>query len=163
MIDILSQINVLFLDFDGVLTDGYVYVDEDGKETVRCSRRDSLGLGMLKAAGVSVVVVSKERNPVVAERCKKLMIKCFYGIDNKAAFLRGYLERWRVLPENAVYMGDDINDLEAMKVVGAPIAVNNAVDEIKKIALYVTKKNGGEGAVREVCDLILKAKERSSK
>ena len=60
-------------------------------------------------------------------------------------------------------MGDDINDLEAMKVVGAPIAVNNAVDEIKKIALYVTKKNGGEGAVREVCDLILKAKERSSK
>ena len=162
MIDILSQINVLFLDFDGVLTDGYVYVDEDGKEMVRCSRRDSLGLGMLKTAGVSVAVISKERNPVVAERCKKLMIECFYGIDNKAIFLKSYLNRWQILPAKAAYVGDDVNNLEAMKVVGAPIAVNDAVNAIKEIALYVTEKNGGKGAVREVCDLILKAKERSS-
>lgn len=157
-LETLLKIKILFLDFDGVLTDGYVYVNEDGKEMMRCSRRDSLGLGMLRSKSVTAVVVSKETNSVVAERCKKLMIECFYGIDNKAAFLRGYLDRWQILPAQAAYVGDDVNDLEAMKVVGAPIAVGDAVPEIKKIALYVTKKKGGEGAVREVCDLILKAK-----
>lgn len=156
--EVLSKIKILFLDFDGVLTDGYVYIDEDGKEMVRCSRRDSLGLGMLRSKGVTAVVVSKETNAVVAERCKKLMIECFYGVDNKAVFLRGYLDRWQILPAQAAYVGDDVNDLEAMRAVGAPIAVGDAVPEIKRIALYVTKKKGGEGAVREVCDLILKAK-----
>lgn len=157
-LETLSKIKILFLDFDGVLTDGYVYVDEDGKEMVRCSRRDSLGLGMLKNNSVTVVVVSKETNSVVSERCKKLRIECFYCIDNKAVFLRGYLDRWQTLPAQAAYIGDDVNDLEAMRIVGAPIAVGDAVPAIKKIALYVTKKKGGEGAVREVCDLILKAK-----
>lgn len=157
-LEILSKIKILFLDFDGVLTDGYVYIDEDGKEMVRCSRRDSLGLGMLRSKGVTAVVVSKETNSVVAERCKKLMIECFYGIDTKAAFLRGYIDRWQILPAQAAYVGDDINDLEAMNAVGVPIAVGDAVPEIKRIALYITKKKGGEGAVREVCDLILKAK-----
>lgn len=159
----LSKIKILFLDFDGVLTDGYVYIDGDGKEMVRCSRRDSLGLGTLRSKDIKVTVISKETNSVVSERCKKLMIECFYGVGNKAAFLRGYIDRWQILPAQAAYIGDDVNDLEAMKAVGAPIAVGDAVPEIKKIALYVTKKKGGEGAVREICDLILKAKGAAEK
>lgn len=161
--EILSKVKILFLDFDGVLTDGYVYVDEDGKEMVRCSRRDSLGLRMLRDQGVAVAVVSKETNSVVRERCKKLMVECFYGVDTKASFLRGYLDRRQILPAQASYVGDDVNDLEAMKMVGASIAVGNAVNAVKEIALYVTQNKGGEGAVREICDLILKAKGAAEK
>ena len=161
--EVLSKIKILFLDFDGVLTDGYVYVDEYGKETARCSHRDGMGIKMIGQVGIKVVVISGQISSYVKARCKKLKIECFQGIDNKAEFLKGYFQNRQILPEEAAYVGDDVNDFSAMKIIGAPIAVGDAVSAIKEIALYVTEKNGGEGAVREVCDLILKAKKEAAK
>jgi len=157
----LAKIKVLALDFDGVLTDSYVYFRQDGMETVRCSRKDSLGTNMLQKAGIGVVVISKETNPVVAARCKKMNVDFFHGIDTgdqKLDILNRYLKEKGVSLEETAYMGDDINDLECLKAVGVSITVADGHPDCKAIADYITEGKGGEHAVREVCDLILTAK-----
>jgi len=149
------------MDFDGVLTDGYVYVDQDGKETVRCSRRDSLGVLMLQQAGIKVGVVSKETSPVVAARCKKMGVPCWYGINDgegKREIVERIAEEKSVTLSQIAFIGDDVNDLLAMQLVGIAIAVADAHPQVQKIAHYVTKAPGGHHAVREICELILKAK-----
>jgi 3-deoxy-D-manno-octulosonate 8-phosphate phosphatase (KDO 8-P phosphatase) len=182
-----QKIKLLALDFDGVLTDNRVLITEEGKEAVLCNRGDGLGLGMLKQAGIEVVVISKEKNPVVAARCRKLGLECVQACDNKLAALKkgaeggslktetrdegGKLKTERgpersqassfkfhpspLSPEEIAYVGNDVNDLECMKWVGWPIAVNDAVPEVIAVAKYITKARGGYGAVREICDLLL--------
>ena len=153
-----KKVRLLALDFDGVMTDGKVTVREDGLESVTCSRRDSLGISMLKKIGVKVVVISKEKNPVVATRCKKLKIECFSGIDDKPTTLKTLLEREGLDPQHVCYVGDDVIDVECMKIVGIGVAVADAVRQAKEAADYVTTAKGGDHAVREVCDMILDAK-----
>lgn len=153
-----KDVLLLALDFDGVMTDGKVTVREDGLESVTCSRRDSLGISMLRKIGVTVVVISKERNPVVAMRCQKLKIECFSGIDDKPTILETLLAREGLDPRHACYVGDDVIDVECMKIVGIGVAVADAVRQAKEAADYVTTARGGDHAVREVCDLILDAK-----
>ena len=160
-LDKLKKIKILALDFDGVLTDGYVYFQQNGMETVRCSRKDSLGTNMLQKAGIGVVVISKETNPIVAAKCKKMGVDFFHGIDTgeqKSGVLKRYLETKRLSLEETVYMGDDINDLECLEAVGMPITVADGHPNCKAIAGYITEQKGGEGAVREICDLILESK-----
>ncbi|MBP6885661.1 MAG: HAD hydrolase family protein [Candidatus Pacebacteria bacterium] len=156
-----ASIEILALDFDGTLTDGFVHVRQDGMETVRCSRRDSLGTNLLQAAGVKVVIISKETNPVVQTRAQKMKVDCYHGVatgEGKLEILRRYAAERQVPLERVSYMGDDINDLECIKAVGLGITVADGHPMCIGGADFVTTRKGGEHAVREVCDLILEAK-----
>ena len=154
----LKKIKLVVFDFDGIFTDGFVYVNQDGKETVRCSRRDSLGIDMLKAAGFKIAVISRETNPVVEMRCQKMKIKCFSGIKNKLETLKKIVNQSKISSKEICYIGDDITDLECITFAGVGITVNNAPKELKNKAGYVTLLNGGHHAVREICNLILETK-----
>jgi len=151
-----SKVKLLVMDFDGVMTNNKVIVDENGKESVTCNRSDGMGIEMLLEKDIGAIVISKETNKVVKARCKKLSIPCVNGIDDKITILKKELKSRGLKPENVCYMGNDVNDIECMEYVGVAVAVNDAYPEVKKFAQYVTKKNGGEGAVREIIDNILK-------
>ncbi|PIR70389.1 MAG: hypothetical protein COU46_01725 [Candidatus Niyogibacteria bacterium CG10_big_fil_rev_8_21_14_0_10_42_19] len=156
----LKDIKLFVLDFDGILTDGFVYVDDSGKETVRCSRRDSLGIKMLMESGVEVVVISAESNPVVARRCEKMKVRCWQdakgkGKGGKLEILKEILEEKGLAQNEVAYMGDDLNDLEAIKHAGLRFTVPDACYAIRCAVDYITLKSGGNHAVREVCDLFL--------
>jgi len=150
-----SNIKLLALDFDGVLTNNKVIVDENGKESVICNRSDSLGVGLLQKQGMDVIVISKETNKVVKARCNKLKIFCVQGIDDKVSILKKEMQKRDLQPENVCFIGNDVNDIECIKYVGLGVAVNDAYSDVKKAAKVVTDKKGGEGAVREIIDKIL--------
>ncbi len=154
----LSSVRLLVLDFDGVLTDNRVIVHQDGTESVRCDRGDGLGIERLRRdGGIEAVVLSKEKNPVVAARCRKLSLKCFQGYDDKLPRLARIAAERGLEPPEIAYVGNDVNDLEAMAWCGVSIAVADAVAEARAAADLVTRRPGGRGAVREVCDLLLAA------
>jgi len=149
------NIQALVLDFDGVFTDNKVIVFEDGKEAVICDRGDGMGLEQLKKTGLSIWVLSKEKNPVLLARCNKLGIPCEYGIENKWLLLQKQLKEKSISPENVIYVGNDINDIECMSHVGCAIAVGDAHIQAKKHANIILDNNGGNGAIRELCDIIM--------
>jgi len=151
-------VRLLVLDFDGVLTDNLVALDEHGVESVRCSRADGMGIAEVRKCGIEVVVLSKERNPVVAARCRKLEITHLQGLDDKLASLRVLTDERDLEPHQVAYIGNDRNDLDCMRWVGLPIAVADAIEEVRRTAHYVAMRAGGQGAVREVCDLIVETK-----
>lgn len=151
----LKKIKLLVLDFDGVMTDNRVLVSEDGKESVFCNRGDGLGIEMLKKKGIEVVVISKETNKVVQARCKKLKIECWDSIDEKYKLFLREIKKRNLKLENVCFIGNDINDLECIKNAGIGVAVADSYKSVLRIADYITKKRGGEGAVREIADLIL--------
>ncbi len=146
------------LDFDGVMTDDRVITDQNGIESVICHRGDGLGIERLEAAGVEVVVLSKETNPVVAARCAKLGIECHQGYDDKLPELQLLAAHRGLAAEQVAYVGNDVNDLECVRWAGVGVAVADARHELLVAADWVTTRRGGDGAVREVCDLILAAK-----
>lgn len=152
-----AAVRILVLDFDGVLTDAHVLVDQDGRESVRCSRRDSLGIAMLRARGIETAVISKETNAVVSARCRKLGVECRQGVDDKLPLLKTVLEEKGIDPREACYVGDDVNDLGCVRFVGIGVAVADAAAPLLEAAAYVTRARGGDHAVREVCDRILAA------
>jgi len=154
----LQSIKLLVLDFDGVLTDNRVLVLEDGREAVFCSRSDGLGLENLRKQNFEILVLSKETNPVVSRRCEKLKIACLQGINNKLTTLQRLLQEKALDAEQVAYVGNDINDLECLKAVGLPIAVADAYPEVKAVAAWITTHQGGNGAVREVCDRIMQSR-----
>lgn len=157
----LLRIKLLASDFDGVMTDGYVYIDQNGRESVRCSRKDGLGIELLKKAGLEVIVLSKEANQVVKARCDKLKIKCWQGIRNgtgKLNILENMLRMNKLDKNEVCYIGDDLNDIEIIKYVGIGVSVADGHPVAKKFADYITKSKGGYHAVRELAELILKAK-----
>ena len=155
---LLARVELLVFDFDGVMTDNSVIVLEDGREAAVCNRSDGLGIGMLRSAGLPMLVLSKERNPVVSARCKKLGLECRLGIDDKAAVLSAILDERGITPARAAYVGNDVNDLACLALVGAPIAVADAYPPVLRAARLVTNREGGRGAVREVCDWFLDAR-----
>lgn len=151
---------LLVLDFDGVLTDDRVWITETGVEAVVCSRGDGMGIERLREAGVEIVVISKEANPVVRERCRKLNVPCHHGVERKEQLLRELVEARGLPLEHVVYVGNDINDLGCMRMVGWPIAVADAHPEVAAAARIVLARPGGRGAVREIADLILSLRNR---
>ncbi len=153
-----ERVDLLVLDFDGVLTDNRVWTDQDGREMVAANRSDSYGLNLLRAAGIGTVVISKERNPVVAARCEKMNVPYLQGIDDKAAVLQNLLAERGVDPAHAIYLGNDLNDLPCFPLVGWAVAVADALPEVARQADFVLSKKGGHGAVRELCDLVLSNK-----
>ncbi|MFZ4576366.1 MAG: KdsC family phosphatase [Phycisphaerales bacterium] len=154
----LAAVQMLVFDFDGVMTDNRVLVMQDGTEGVLCNRSDGMGIGMMRDAGVPMMVISKEENPVVAARCRKLKLECMQGVDDKLPALLGVLEQRGFAPERVAYMGNDINDLPCMMRVGLPIAVADAYPQVLGVARWITTRAGGFGAVREVCDRFLAAR-----
>ncbi len=150
-----KKIKLLVLDFDGVMTNNRVLVSEDGRESVFCNRGDGLGIEMLKEEGVEVVVISKETNRVVQTRCSKLKIECWQGIDEKYRLFLEEVKKRNLKSENVCFIGNDVTDLECIKKAGIGVAVADSHKAALKVADYVTKKKGGEGAVREIADLIL--------
>jgi N-acylneuraminate cytidylyltransferase len=148
------------LDFDGVITDNRVWVNETGLEMIAANRGDSLIMGKLKQSGTDVVILSSEVNPVVAARARKMKIEAIHGVglDNKQAVLENLLKERNIDPSQVVYIGNDINDLPCFEFVGWGVAVADAQPEVIRAADYITVKTGGHGAVREICDLILSTK-----
>lgn len=154
LVDQFRRVRVVGFDFDGVFTDNAVYVFQDGREAVRCSRSDGLGLRRLESVGVTPLIVSTETNPVVTARSHKLGVRCVQGCADKLAAFTALLVELGVTFEDAAYVGNDINDLACLRSVGLPIAVGDAWPELAEVVRYRTRRRGGEGAVREVCDLI---------
>lgn len=154
LVERVRRLRVVAFDFDGVFTDNAVYVFQDGREAVRCSRSDGLGLRRLESVGVTPLIVSTETNPVVTERARKLRVRCVQGCADKLEALTALLGEMGLGFEQAAYVGNDINDLACLRRVALPIAVGDAWPELAEVVRYRTRRHGGEGAVREVCDLI---------
>ncbi len=154
----LRAVRLVIFDFDGVFTDNAVYVSQDGVESVRCFRSDGLGLARLKALGLELYIVSTEQNPVVTTRADKLKIACRQGVDDKAVAIRQISNELGVALEHVMFVGNDINDVPALQSVGLPVVVSDAYPEAAQYARIQTRKPGGYGAVREVCDLIFEAR-----
>jgi N-acylneuraminate cytidylyltransferase len=148
----LGAIRLLICDFDGVMTDNRVIVDQDGREAVLCHRGDGWGLGRLRGLSPEILVISTEANPVVGARCRKLKLGYLQNCEDKLKALQEEAERRGLAPEAIAYVGNDLNDLSCMQWVGLPIAVADAMPEILEIARRVTTRPGGFGAVREVVD-----------
>ncbi len=153
-----KKIKLIIFDVDGVLTDGGLYFSDEGTELKRFNSLDGLGIKLLKQNGIEVAVISARSSKNVAHRMKNLGIEHFYqGQDDKLVAFNNLIKKLSFQSEQVAYMGDDIIDLPAMRKTGLPIAVANAHELVKENAYFVTKKIGGHGAVREVCDLLLKA------
>jgi 3-deoxy-D-manno-octulosonate 8-phosphate phosphatase (KDO 8-P phosphatase) len=148
----------LIMDVDGVLTDGGLYYTENGDELKRFDVRDGQGLVLLRQAGILTAIVTGKRTTLVARRAEELGIaEVHQGVSDKGATVTALLARHAVPPASACYVGDDINDLPALRLVGIPVAVADAVAIVRHTAHYITHAPGGHGAIREICDLILSA------
>lgn len=152
---LMSKLQAVVFDFDGVFTDNTVVVDQNGVESVRCWRSDGLGLARLRELGLKTLIISTEANPVVSVRAKKLKMDCIQGVADKAAAIAEWSASAGIPLSNIAFVGNDINDIPALKEVGLPIAVADAYEEISPFIKYRTSKPGGYGAVREICDLIV--------
>ena len=151
-----EKISLLVFDFDGVMTDNRVWVDETGKESIAANRSDSLGLNILREkTGIEVMVVSREVNPVVAARCMKLKIPYLQAVMDKASALQKLFAERKIDPAKVIYMGNDTNDLPCFPLVGFAVAPADAHPSVLRAADWVTKSTGGHGAVRELCDFLL--------
>lgn len=153
-----DKIRLLALDFDGVLTDDRVMVSEDGTESVFCSRADGLGLRLLRQAGVQTVLLSTETNPVVSVRARKLDLAVFQGLEDKAQKLRQLADERRLDLGEVVFVGNDVNDVECLKMAGWAVVPADAHPAAAAQADLILKRPGGRGAVRELADLILAAR-----
>jgi len=152
------EVDAVITDFDGVHTPDTAYVDEHGTESVRVSRSDGMGVARLRAAGVKFLILSKEANPVVAARAAKLKVEVAHGIENKAEYLAQWLVDESINPARVAYVGNDINDLGAMKLVGWPISVADANNQVHQAARHRLTRKGGYGAVRELAELVIAAR-----
>lgn len=150
-----APLSAIAFDFDGVLTDDRVFVSDDGAETVACSRRDGMGVEQLRAAGIPMIVLSKEVNPVVKARCDKLRLEAVHGLEAKGEVLAAWAERAGVDLAQAIFVGNDVNDLECFAMVGCAVAPRDAHPAALAAADVVLDADGGRGAVRLLADLIL--------
>lgn len=149
------DVDAVVTDFDGVHTDDAAYVDAAGAELVRVSRADGLGVAALREAGYPLLILSRERNPVVSARAAKLGVDVLQGVDDKATALTSWLAAHGLDAARVAYLGNDVNDLAPMAVVGWPLAVADARPEVRAAARLVLQRRGGDGAVRELCDRVL--------
>ena len=157
-----SRVKLFVMDFDGVHTDGKVITDDCGKESVICSRRDGMGLEILRnESDVIACVISKEISQVVAARCRKLKLKYFQGVNDGAGKSKIFLDlinEFGFKTEETIYMGDDVVDIQPMMLAGIGVAVSDAHPRVKEVASYITLAAGGNGAIREICEIILESR-----
>ncbi|MET0247497.1 MAG: acylneuraminate cytidylyltransferase [Sphingomonas sp.] len=149
-----GRIDAIVMDFDGVFTDDRVFVSQDGTESVACSRRDGMGIERLRHLGVPMVVISKERNPVVAARCQKLALEHHHGIDDKLSLMRDWLAGRNIEAADIIYVGNDRNDVACMAEAGCAMAPRDAHPSALGVADIVLDADGGRGALRLLADMI---------
>ena len=160
---LLKNLRLAVFDFDGVFTDNRVIVSENGSESVICNRSDGLGLRRLREAGVEAFILSMEENPVVTRRARKLKMECHHGIQDKLSLLKREAKRRGTPLSQVAYVGNDINDIECLDAVGVPVVPADAWAEVRPHADWILKRRGGDGAVREFCDAVWKAKTNHSR
>lgn len=154
----LKNIKLLVLDVDGVLTDAGMYYSATGEELKKFNTKDGHGIQLLQKLGIKICIITGENSEIVKRRAEKLQIELvFTGITDKLKVLKNVLQNLSLSLENVAYIGDDENDLECLQNVAAPFTVADASRRNKESALYITSHKGGEGAVREVCDVVAEA------
>lgn len=161
-IDLPERVELVVFDFDGVMTDNTVYVDDAGNELVRCNRSDGWGVKMLREAGVPMLILSTEEHPVVSARARKLKLPCRQGVADKGAALADEIARRGIDGANVVYLGNDVNDADCFRIAGCAVAVADAHPDVLPLVGHVLSRNGGAGAVRELCDAILACAQSAS-
>ncbi|WP_336642199.1 acylneuraminate cytidylyltransferase [Microbacterium sp. USHLN272] len=149
------DVRAVVTDFDGVHTDDTAIIDADGGERVRVSREDGMGVALLRRAGIPMLILSTEQNPVVRARAEKLRVPVLHGIDDKEQALRAWAADAGIRLDDVAYLGNDVNDLPAMRIVGWPVAVANAHPRVLAAARVVLTRTGGNGAVRELVERVL--------
>jgi len=159
----LAKIKLLLLDVDGVMTDGRIIYDNDGGETKAFDVKDGHGLKLVQRAGIQVGIITGRESAIVARRAAELGIELLYqGVKDKRLPFNEILEKLNLTPEEVAYVGDDVVDLPVMRQVGFAATVADAMDDVKPFADLVTERAGGRGAVREICDFLLKESGRWS-
>ena len=158
---VFKELKLFATDVDGVLTDAGMYYGESGEELKKFNTRDGMGIKLLQAEGVMIAIITMEQTKIVARRAKKLGItEVFQGAKDKVAVLTHLSEKFNIPFEQMAYMGDDVNDVAALQTVGYAAAPADCVDQVRQVVHYICQKNGGEGVVREVIDMILAARHR---
>ncbi|MCB9482185.1 MAG: HAD-IIIA family hydrolase [Desulfobacteraceae bacterium] len=154
-----EKTKLLLLDVDGILTDGTITYTSNGEELKSFSVKDGLGIRLLRESGIKTAVVTARESEMVSRRCKELSIDpVFQNIKKKNEVINKIEKELGINRNNICFMGDDLIDIPVMKLCGITVTVPDSCEEVKNKALYITEKNGGKGAVREVCELILKSK-----
>jgi len=151
---LLKNVKLIVTDFDGVLTDNRVFVNKKGCEAVFCNRSDGLAVNYFKKKGLKVICLSTEKNKVVEQRCTKMGIASYQGIDKKIICLKKILKENRTDKKKCLYMGNDINDLECLQYVGYPVIPSDAAPLLKGFNFYTTNASGGAGVLREIYKLM---------
>jgi YrbI family 3-deoxy-D-manno-octulosonate 8-phosphate phosphatase len=152
-----KNIKILLTDVDCVLTDGGMYYTSNGDVMKKFHTRDGMGVNMLRRKGIPTIIVTKEKTQMVKKWAKKMKIEYVYdGVQQKETILKIISKKYNVKNSEIGYIGDDINDIELLKIVGFSATPNDGILEAQKIVNYICKKNGGEGAFREVADIILR-------
>jgi YrbI family 3-deoxy-D-manno-octulosonate 8-phosphate phosphatase len=156
----LRRIRLFATDVDGVLTDAGMYYSESGDEWKKFNTRDGMGLKLLQKAGLITAIVTQERTRLVARRAEKLTIpEVHQGVMDKLSMIRDMASRYGLTLEQVAYIGDDVNDLEALQAVGFSASPADGMPQVLQAVDYVCRKKGGEGAVREVVEMILEAQQ----
>ena len=153
----LSRIKAIAFDFDGVFTDNRVYVMQNGEEAVVCNRSDGMGISMLHKAGIQMVIISTEKNPVVTVRGAKLKVQVLQGVDDKLPTLKKWASEQALTLADVAFVGNDINDVECLVRAGLGVVVSDAYQVAVDASNIQLTQNGGRGAVREIADLWLAA------
>ncbi len=156
--NLFKKVKLLILDVDGVLTKGEIIYDSLGKELKIFNVKDGLGVYIIGKAGIRVVLLTAKDSGVVRKRARDMGADLYGGVLPKEKVLSAIKKKYKVANSEICFVGDDLIDIGVMRKVGLPIAVKDASEEVKKVAVYVTKHKGGEGAVREVIEHILKSK-----
>jgi YrbI family 3-deoxy-D-manno-octulosonate 8-phosphate phosphatase len=161
--NVLRRIRLFATDVDGVLTDAGMYYAESGDEWKKFNTRDGMGIKLLQRAGIITAIVTQERTKLVARRAEKLAIpELHQGVMDKLSLVREMAERHGLTLNQVAYIGDDINDLETLKAVGFSATPADGMPQVAVAVDYICQKKGGEGAVREIIEMILEAQGRSS-
>ncbi len=146
----IEEISALFYDFDGVMTDNHVLVDQNGVESVYVNRGDGYAIARFCEIGIPQVIVSTEKNPVVERRAEKLRIPVIHGVDDKGSIISKYASENDISLDKAVFVGNDLNDIPAFEVCGIKAAPADAEDEILEIVDWISSRKGGDGVIRDL-------------
>ena len=157
------DVDAVVTDFDGVHTDDHALIDQDGRELVAVSREDGMGVALLREAGVPLLILSSETNPVVSARARKLGVDVIQGLGDKASALAAWAEREGIRLDRIAYLGNDVNDLGCFALVGWPVAVPDAHPLVLAAARITLSRPGGDGAVRELAERVLQSIQRRRK
>lgn len=154
--ELVQGLRILLLDVDGVMTDGGIILIGADLEAKRFDVQDGMGISLLRSSGLMTGIVTSRSSEVVQRRAKELgMEELFQGVRHKPQVLEQLREKYGIEPSQAAFVGDDIQDVPIMRLVGVPIAVQNAIPEVKEASVYVTNAQGGHGAIREVAEWLL--------